>query len=53
MAWVRMETHKTEGQSIKAMSVSGMKFHAELHKEGKLYFEADSDAIITKVLPGY
>ena len=44
------ETHKTEDNLIKGCQ-SRVWFHAEL-REGKLYFEADSDAIITKGDPG-
>ena len=44
------ETHKTEDNLIKGCQ-SRVWFHAEL-REGKLYFEADSDAIITKGIAG-
>lgn len=44
------EEHKTEDNLIKGCQ-SRVWFHAEL-KDGKLYFEADSDAIITKGIAG-
>ena len=44
------ETHKTEDNLIKGCQ-SRVWFHAEL-REGKLYFEAYSDAIITKGIAG-
>ena len=44
------ETHKTDDNLIKGCQ-SRVWFHAEL-RDGKLYFEADSDAIITKGIAG-
>ena len=44
------ETHKTDDNLIKGCQ-SRVWFHAEL-KEGRLYFTADSDAIITKGIAG-
>lgn len=44
------EEHKTGDNLIKGCQ-SQVWFHAEL-KDGKLYFEADSDAIITKGIAG-
>lgn len=44
------ETHKTDDNLIKGCQ-SRVWFHAEL-KDGRLYFTADSDAIITKGIAG-
>lgn len=44
------EAHKTEENLIKGCQ-SRVWFHAEL-KDGRLYFTADSDAIITKGIAG-
>lgn len=44
------EAHKTEGNLIQGCQ-SRVWFHAE-EKEGRLYFTADSDAIITKGIAG-
>lgn len=41
------EKHKTEENLIKGCQ-SRVWLHAELHKDGKVYFTADSDAVITK-----
>jgi len=44
------EAHKTDGNLIRGCQ-SRVWFHAE-EKEGRLYFTADSDAIITKGIAG-
>lgn len=44
------ESHKTEDNLIKGCQ-SRVWFHAEL-KDGRLFFTADSDAIITKGIAG-
>lgn len=45
------DAHKTDDNLIKGCQ-SRVWFHAELKDDGKLYFTADSDAIITKGIAG-